>query len=308
MARAQFRTLYEQAVERDGVFCLADAEAAELTEAEIRGAAAELWRRLYPGVFVVPGAPVTPRVTIRAACVAGAPNAAASHRSGAWMHEVPGGRDDIAELTCPRWLRSKTSGLVVHESKFIDPDDIVYIDGIPVMRAERLLIELASIYKSPTFIEMVLHAMLRKKLVTVESTSDVFARMARRGRPGIQVVRAVLSRWDGSLAVPESPPETRLVQLLQGAELGRVVPQMKVFDRAGNFVARVDVGLPDCRVTIDYDSDQEHGDLISNARDNARRHRIAQAGWLPLAARKEDLREGCRDLIAAIREVRSEPA
>jgi hypothetical protein len=308
MGRAEHRELYELAAKRDGVFTTADALDAKLTKHEIREAASELWRRLHHGVFLAPGASLTVRATIRAACTAGAPNAAASHRTGAWMYEVPGGRDDLAEVTCPRWLRTTTSGLIVHETKLIDPVDITEIDGIPVMRPERVLIELASIYKSSNFIETVLHAMLRKKLVTVASCVDTFRRLARRGRPGIAIVRVVLSEWDGSLETPESPPETRLVQILQGAGLGRVLPQMVVRDKLGNFVARVDVGLPDRGVTVEYDSDQEHGDVISNARDNARRIRIARAGWFPMAARKADIRSGGRELIEAIRAVSAEPA
>ena len=308
MGRAEFRTLYEAATQRDGVFSTADAVAAMLTKNEIRKASTELWQRMHAGVFVAPGAPITVRATIRAACVAGHPNAAASHRAGAWMYEVPGGRDDIAEVTSPRWLRTTASGLVVHESTLIEPADLNEIDGIPVMRPERILIELAAVYKSPAFIETVLHAMLRKKLVTVASCIKMFRRLAKRGRPGIAVVRSVLGEWDDTLAVPESPPETKLVQILREAGLGRVVPQMVVRDKAGSFVARVDAGLPDCNVTVEYDSDQEHGDVISNARDNARRIRIAQAGWFPMAARKADLRSGGRALIDAIRAIRSEPA
>src|SRR3954468_577722 len=252
-------------------------------------------------VFLVPGAPLAPRSRIRAACKAGAPNAAASHRSGAAMLSLPGGRQDLAEVSCPRWLRTRHSGLIVHESNRIDPRDVREIDGIPVMRPERILIELASIYRSPDFIEVVLHAMLRKKLATIASTTATFRRLARRGRPGIKVVRAVLVRWDPSLKVTDSPPETSLLQLLRGAGLGRVVPQFVIRDARGDFVARADIGLPDLRVTVEYDSDEEHTDEISIALDNARRLDVIAAGWFPITVRKRDLRSRPDAVIAAIR-------
>jgi predicted transcriptional regulator of viral defense system len=149
--------LRELAASQDAVFTIDDARSFGLTEKEIRVRRERDWLCLYNGVYVIAGAPRTPRAMIRAACLAGAPNAAASHRSAAALHGLPGGRQDIAEVTCPRWMRTAQSGLVVHESKCIDPSDVKEIDGIPATRPERLLIELASIYKSVDFIELVLH-------------------------------------------------------------------------------------------------------------------------------------------------------
>jgi hypothetical protein len=108
--------------------------------------------------------------------------------------------------------------------------------------------------------------------------------------------------------VPETPPETTLFQILRDAGLGRVVPQFVVVDANENFVAQVDIGLPDLRVTVEYDSDQEHSDPITIAKDNARRNHIFAANWYPIVARKRDLRNNGVELIAAIRAVRSQPA
>ena len=295
------RKLYQTAAAQDSVFSIADARDAGLSEKQIKLRRAELWTPKHRGIFVVPGAALTTRGLIRAACMAGAPNAAASHRAGAAFYEVPGGNHTLAEINGPRHLRTACSGIIVHETKRIDPGDIRVVGGIPVMRPERVLIELASIYKSPKFIETVLHAMMRKKLVTIDSTVGVFKRLARRGRPGIAVTRAVLERFDASLALTESPPETKLLHILRNAGLGRVVPQMKVYDKHGNFVARVDIGLPDLRATVEYDSDQEHGDLISIERDNDRRNRVFAAEWTPFVARRRDLATDCVALIAAIK-------
>jgi hypothetical protein len=301
--------LRDLAASQDAVFTIDHARAFGLTEKEIRVRRERDWLCLYDGVYIVAGAPRTPRAMIRAACLAGAPNAAASHRSAAALHGLPGGRQDIAEVTCPRWMRTTQSGLIVHESKCIEPSDVQEIDGIAVTRPERALIELASIYKSADFIELVLHAMLRKKVGTIASTIDVFNRLAKRGRPGVAVVRAVLSRWDPTvLAVPESPPETTLLQILRDAGLGRVVPQLVVREASGTFVARVDIGLPDLRVTVEYDSDQEHTNPITIANDNDRRNAVIRAGWFPLVARRRDLRDEGRHLIAAIRALCSQPA
>jgi len=129
--------LRDLAASHDAVFTIADARACGLTEKEIRVRRDRDWLRLHEGVYIVAGAPHTPRAMIRAACLAGAPNAAASHRAAAALHGLPGGRQDIAEVTCPRWVRTAQPGLVVHESKCIDPGDVQEIDGISVTRPER---------------------------------------------------------------------------------------------------------------------------------------------------------------------------
>jgi hypothetical protein len=197
--------------------------------------------------------------------------------------------------------------LLVHESNRIDPRDVTLIDGIPVMRPERVLIELASICKSPDFIEKVLHVMRRKRLVTYASTREVFDRLAKRGRRGIGVTRIVLERWDPSDKPSESPPETGLVQILRAAGVGRVVPQLEICDANGRFIARPDAVLPDTKVAVEYDSDAEHTDEMSLARDNARRNRLMAAGWIVVTARKPDVRNGGGEVVAAIRAHLSRP-
>jgi len=92
------RELYRIAASHDGVFTIDDARLAGVREGEIKSRRLRVWRRLYGGVYLAPGAPATPRALIRAACLAGAPNAAASHRSGAALYDVPGGRIDITEV------------------------------------------------------------------------------------------------------------------------------------------------------------------------------------------------------------------
>lgn len=293
--------LFRTAATQDSVFTIDDARRAGLSRKQIDLRVSKLWTPLHRGVYAVTGVALTTRGKLRAACLAGAPNAATSHRAGAAFYEVPGGDHTIAEVNGPRHLRTTCSGIIVHETKRIDPGDIRLIDGIPVMRPERVLIELASIYKSPPFIETVLHTMMRKKLVTIDSTVSVFRRLARRGRPGIAVTRAVLEQFDSSVALTESPPETKLLHIMRSAGLGRVIPQQKIYDKHGNFVARADIGLPDIRATVEYDSDQEHGDLISIGRDNDRRNRVFAAEWTPFVARRHDLVTNCVALIAAIK-------
>jgi very-short-patch-repair endonuclease len=289
------------AARQDGVFTFDHALAAGLSEDEIDKRARSSWIRLHRMVFRHPGAPTTWRGNLRAACYAGEPNAVLSHRTGARIYGLPGGREDGVELTCPRWRRTQTTGLVVHESTFIHPRDVQLVDDLPVMRPERVAFELASIYPSANFIERVLHAARRQRLITYASTKATFERLAGRGRPGVQVFREALERWVPSERPTESEMETLLLQMLRRADLPEPVLQYEVFDASGRFVARVDAALPDYRIVIEYDSIQEHTDEWATARDASRRNRLLALGYQPFSARHRDLTLGGNELTEAIR-------
>jgi very-short-patch-repair endonuclease len=289
------------AAEADGVFTLDHARLCGLSEREIDYRAQYVWIRLHAGVFRMPGAPETWKGNLRAACFAGEPNAVVSHRSAAKLYGLPGGRGDLIEMTCPRWRRTQTDGLVVHESTFVHPSDVQLVDDLPVMRPERVVFELAAIYRSADFIERVLHAARRLRLITHDSTVATFRRLAGRGRPGVVVFRAALDRWQPASRPTESEMETLLLQALRRIGLPEPVLQYEVFDPQGRFVARVDAAYPEHRVLIEYDSRQEHSDEWALARDASRRNGLLALGYQPLVARHRDLTNGGNELGAAIR-------
>jgi putative AbiEi antitoxin of type IV toxin-antitoxin system len=293
--------LFSLAAKHDGVFTFADAIDCGLSRRQASYRATHVWTRMYRGVYVAPGVRLTTRGAMRAAAAAGAPHAAVSHRAAAALYRLPGGRSDLAEITCPRWLRSRQRGLVVHETSRVDPVDTQLIDALPVFRPEIVLVQLAGIHRSPDFIELVLHSMRRQRLATYESVASAFARKATRGRPGVRVLREVLARWDPALAHTDSDMETLLMQLLHRAGYQDARPQYELFDARGRFVARFDIGLPGSNVGVEYDSDQEHSDEMSRARDNRRNLRIMSLGWVVVPARKDDVQNGGHEFLAALR-------
>src|SRR5207248_1815763 len=162
--------LFSFAATHHSVFDLRDATAVGLTEAQVRNRAAHLWERIHDGVFRIPGAAATWRGDLKAAVLAGGEGAAASHRSAAELDELPGGRRDLIEISCRRWDRAKRAAIVVHESRRLDSCDLREVDGIAVTTTERTILDLAFVPPSPEFLERVIHAARRRKLVTYEST------------------------------------------------------------------------------------------------------------------------------------------
>ncbi len=162
---------------------------------------------------------------------------------------------------------------------------------------------MAGILRRPDAVERFIQAARRKRLITYESTLATFERLARKGLPGVRVTRAALERWDPRSAPTESEMETWLVQIMRRHGFSELVTQYVVRDEFGNFVARTDAALPPWRITIEYQSKQEHLDEFQVAADDRRRNAIIAAGYLPLGARVEDLRTGGKHLVQQIRQI-----
>jgi hypothetical protein len=292
------------ASEHHAVFTSEDARDAGLSRSQIDRRAAASWVHIHEGIFRMPGSTATWKGTLRAASLAASPPCGISHRSAAGIYELPGARCDIVEVTCTRWLRARRSGVIVHERTRIDAADIHEVDGLPVMRPERVILELAGLRPSSKYIESVIQAARRKRLVTYDSTMEMFNRNARRGVRGVAALRTALEIWNPESRPTESEMETLLIQVLRDQGCPEVVTQFSVLDRHGAFVARVDAALPEWRIAIEYDSKQEHSDEFQIARDGRRRNRIIAAGYAPLVARHGDLLTGGRELYDEITETR----
>jgi len=303
MPRTPEEQLDDLAAERHGVFTVEDARRVGLTHGQIDRRSREEWSRLYDGVFRVRGAPVTWRGDLLAAALTAGVGAAISHRAAAALYELPGGRDDQVELTCRRWERSIRPGLVVHESRRLDERDVQIIDGMPVTRPERTLLDLASWKPSPNFLEMVAQSARRRRLLTYESTKELFDRHARRGLKGVKALRIVLERWDPDSRPTESEMETMLLQTVRRNGLPEPVVQHEVRDALDRLIARTDAAYPSARIAIEYDSIQEHSDEFQLERDARRRNALQACGYAVLSARHADLRAGGAELCEQITEI-----
>ncbi|MGQ0826739.1 MAG: hypothetical protein ACT4OX_17230 [Actinomycetota bacterium] len=284
----------------DGYINIDMARAAGLSRTQIRHRCAEIWNPVHEGVYRLPGVPKSWTGELRAACWAAGDGAAVSHRSAAAAYEVPGRRTDVIEITCRRWDRARHPGLVVHEQRRFPDRDITELDGIPIVTPELLLLQLAWWKPSVNYVEAVIHALRRKRLISYESSHATFIRHARRGLKGVAAVRTALERWDPSQRATESEKETLLLQILRRHGVPEPVVQFEVYDQNGLFVARTEFGIREWKITIDYDSMQEHLDEFQIARDNRRRNRIMGAGYWPLVARIGDLRNGGGELVDEI--------
>lgn len=295
------RRLAEIAAGQHGIFTRADAKRAGLSPQQMERRLGHAWESVHKGVYRLRGVPPTWRGDLFAACAVATRPAGISRRAAAAFYELPGGREGLVEITCRRWNRTQSDGIVVHESTRLDDHDVVVIDGIAVVTPERVILELAGIYKSVNFTEKAIQAARRKRLVTYDSALETFNRLARRGLPGVKVMRAALDRWDRLSRPTDSDMETWLVQTLREHGLPEPVTQYVIRDEFGHIIGRADAALPEFKITFEYQSDQEHSNEFQLAKDDRRRNAIIAAGYFPLAARYADLRNGGHILVAEVK-------
>lgn len=261
------------------------------------------WERVFPRVYRLPGTASGWRQTLMAICLT-SPDVVGSHRSAARLLGLVGFENSPLEVTVPRghWLRRR--GLIAHESLDLARGDCARIDGIPVTKPDRTLIDLAAVV-SPDKLEEALDDAIRRGLVSLPRLRWKLSELARYGRPGIAAVRRVLAIRDGSDAVPMSILETRFLRLLRSAGAREPEIQYSVRDN-GRLVAIVDFAYPEARIAIEVDGYRHHSGRRKWQEDRTRRNRITARGWLVFHVTALDLKnrgaDVCDEIASALQE------
>jgi hypothetical protein len=294
------RLIAQIAEAQHGYFRLEQAEgvglSADQREARLR---AGRWVVRYDRVYRMAGVPPSWRGELFAASAEAPGPAHASHRAGAALRGLPGGRVDLVEITCHRWKRARSSGLVVHESKLIGDGDVEIVDGIPTASVEQTLLGLAAVVDD-TVVEQAIDRSLHLKLTTPEALHRFVQRKGKRGRNGVGVLRALLLGIDPHAGRSESVMETKLKQLLRRSNLPTPEFQYEIW-HDGRFIARVDAAYPQHRIAIEYDSYEFHSGRAAIDRDSERRARLARIDWETITFTAASLRSGGGAQIEALR-------
>ena len=294
------RRIAEVAERQYGYFRLSQCDAIGLTsdhrDARTR---AGRWVVRYDRVYRIAGVAPSWRGELLAACWAAPGEAHASHRAAAGLRDLPGGSHGLVEITCHRWRRARVAGIVVHESKKLDPGDIETVQGIPTASVEQTLLGLAAVVHE-TIVEMALDRALHREQTTVDRLAGFIRRKGKQGRDGVGVLRALVEDRDPGAGVPESPMETMLKQLLRDRGFPTPEFQYEIW-HDGRFIARVDAAYPEQRIAIEYDSYAHHTGKQAIDRDNERRARLSRIDWDMIAFTASALRNGGGEQLETLR-------
>ncbi len=231
----------------------------------------------YLGVYRLAGCPSSWEQNLHALVLATGPVAAASHLSAAALLGLPGFSRAGIEVVTTRALRERTPGARVHSSRLLPPEHLTTVEEIVTTTVARTLVDLAGVVP-PQRTERAVDNALARRLVTLDAVRAATMLLARRGRPGIAVMRRLLADRNDGYVAPESGLEARALELIRSAGLPEPVRQLDVGDNDG-WVGRVDLAYPDHRLIIEVDSVLHHSTLLDQRADDLRDRRLRAAGW-----------------------------
>jgi very-short-patch-repair endonuclease len=230
--------------------------------------------RPAPNVYVVAGSPPTWRQRVRvAAC---STDGWASHRTAAALWGLDGFPPGKIEVLVPYGRRRRRGDWVVHETRALRSVDLDEVDGIPCTSVVRTVIDLAAV-SHPFLVGQALDHASRRWPGSLAAVERRHAELARRGRRGIRMLRALLDERAGRGRYTDSGFETRALRMLRAAGLPEPVLQHTVRD--GDFVAHLDLAWPSVMWAVECDSLAHHSGKRAHEWDRMRRRRLKALGW-----------------------------
>jgi very-short-patch-repair endonuclease len=300
----EINDLAQKAATQQGLLTSSDLLELGVTEAERATLVSKgCLQRCRRGLFVLAGTPVTWEHEIMRACLSAARRGVASHRTALRLWDLwRFGR--VIDVTVRGLAAPHVDGAVVHRTWDLEPDDVTWVNGIPVTSVPRTLVD-AGVYLSKRRVEDLVDGAIGTGLVSVADIRRFRERVGRHGRTGVGKIQQVLDALPEDIESTESPKEIALLRLTRTHGLPAPVTQFPVVARGQGF--RVDLAYPDARVLLEYDGYLEHIDPVRFARDRERQNLLVLDGWHVLRFTKVDLRDREARVAAQIREAIGSP-
>lgn len=271
-------TLLPIATHQDGVVSRRQAYEAGLRADDVRRlVAGRILEEPAPGALVVAGAVPSVRRDLRIATLAGSETARVVARSAASFHRLDGHPAGVREVAVPRGTTLVVPGVVVHEWKRYDPDQITIVDGLPCTNLACTLADLG---------------MVEPRVLVEKAFDDAWRRQAslpwirrhaerrhRGGQRGTGILLQLLDRAERERRPPGSWFERVLEACLAVPGMPPLVRQHEIRRADGSFVARVDFAVVELLLGIEAHSRQHHLGLVPELADNDRDLRAAEVGW-----------------------------
>lgn len=242
------------------------------------------WEAVLPATYRLAGCPRTWEQSVMAACPWAGPGAVVSHRAAAALHDLPGFKPGIIEITTSR--RVSARGIIVHRCRMNARIDTTVRDGIPVTAPHRTIIDLCAV-SAPNRVERALDAVLVRGLGEVGFMWRQLNRLGSVGRRGVRQLRSMLSERTERLHHAGSDSETALHQLLRRAGIDGWRPQVEIVDK--EFRARPDIVFPEAGLIVEVDSWTWHADKQSRRKDVRRQNHLERLELTVLRFFREDV-------------------
>ncbi|MGQ0848081.1 MAG: hypothetical protein ACT4OP_03015 [Actinomycetota bacterium] len=224
--------------------------------------------------------------TLRGAVLA-LPDATVSHLSAAQLHRLPYLRRGEPTVVVHHRTTHEFPGVIVRRSLDLAPQHRTVIDGLAVTTSPRTLVDLAADLH-PAHLERVVDSVLSDRLDSYERLRTTFEEVARRGRPGTQKLRAVLSIRGNGFMVTATQLERLGHRVLQTHGVEEPIPQFPIpWDPDRRF----DDAYPFARFALEWDSRRWHSALAAMEDDRRRDRECAVHTWLLMRITWHDLKQ-----------------
>jgi hypothetical protein len=228
----------------------------------------------HRGVLRLSSVPVTWRQRVMAAALS-MPGSLASHRTAAVLWGLEGFQPGKIELIVEHgsWRDRR---IVVHQSKDLVGGDFDERYGIPCTSLIRTLVDLPAVAWETRCGQALDHA-CRNDRPLLQRVVARHLEVARKGRNGTVMMRAMLERRIGDDRITDSGFEKKALHLISEAGLPDPVTQHPVRD--DDFLAFIDIAWPDRMVGLECDSLAYHFGELAHWRDRRRRRKLKALGW-----------------------------
>ena len=229
------------------------------------------------GVYRMCGVPRTWEQRALIAVLAAGPGAALSHRAAAALWSVPGFKPNRVEVTKPHGVNRRVARLWIHGSLWLPDRHVTTRGPIPVVTPARMLVDVAG-QVHPGKLARAVDNCLSLHLVKIDALITTFEEMARRGRPGIAHLRAILEHRGEGYVAPASEMEAEFIGFLN--EYGLPFPDREVTlgdDEAPT--GRVEFVYRDAKVLVELDGRRNHTALLDREYDAMRDLKFTAQGW-----------------------------
>jgi len=259
-----------------GVITRSQALAAGLTDKQIKYRIdTDRWSRLTAGGYRT--IRTSGRRNLARAATAVLPNCVASHFSAGALHSLR----HVDTRTVSVMVHSRTThtfpDVRVYRSHDLTSEHTVRIDNIPTTSIPRTIVDLAAVVQ-PRRLRMIIDDAIASQKTTAPGIRRVLEQVARRGKPGVTVLRAELKLWNEPDR-SESPLERAGNRLLTRAGLRGWETEFPI---PWCSEKRFDVAFPESCLAIEWDSRRWHTQGQALDRDRTRDAQALTHAWRTL--------------------------
>jgi very-short-patch-repair endonuclease len=296
--------LRAQAEQQHGLVATRQASALGLSEADLRHRTTRgEWERETSRVLRLVGTPRTELTSAMRAVLHHGPEAYVSHQAALALWGVPGFYATPVHVMARRVRNRKVTTLGnVHSTTDLRDTHIADVQGVPTVTPIRAIFDVAG-NLHPGRVEKALDNAWARRLVNYALLHRTLAELARRGRPGIALLRTLAQGRPPDYRPPDSNTEARFQEILARAGERSLRRQIHLGDQE-RWVGRIDFVDDELPFSVEVQSELFHGSVSDRRRDKERIQALRDGGHVVLEIWETEIWRDPDDVVRKVREER----